>query len=164
MSLSSLFHRTAIATSLTTAAAIGGLVAAPVLSHAPKPVEHRQIYGTEANSTQLDSIQAIDQLGINREAVLGVAFLGSAAIGMGLTAIQERNRPTRSNSISETKSAANLQSASPKLQQQLLRLLHEDRRAAARLTHQAQIKYPGHSANWYIEKVIYDLERDRGRV
>lgn len=32
---------------------------------------------------------------------------------------------------------------------------------ARRLLEQAKFKYPGKSDRWYVEKIIYDLERDR---
>lgn len=53
--------------------------------------------------------------------------------------------------------------ASRQLQHQLLRLLEGDRDLAMRLISQVKIKNPGKSVDWYVEKVIYDLERDRGR-
>lgn len=53
--------------------------------------------------------------------------------------------------------------SNPVLQAELIRLLHGDRAAAERLLHQAQIKYPGKSVDWYFEKVIGDLKRDRDR-
>ena len=149
MSSTSLFHSLTIAASLA-ATAVFGSFATPVRSHESVPPVFLQ---------QSRSAQATDDLDINREAVLGVAFLGSAAIGMGLTALQERGRPAHPVSSNN-----NFSSANPRLQEQLLRLLHEDRGAAVRLMSQAQQKYPGRSSNWYIEKVIYDLERDRGRV
>lgn len=47
------------------------------------------------------------------------------------------------------------------LQSDLLILLKGDVRAAKRLLRQQRQKHPGKSDNWYLEKVIYDLERDR---
>ncbi len=44
----------------------------------------------------------------------------------------------------------------------LINLLHEDRSAANRLLTQAKLKYPNKTTDWYAEKVIYDLVRDRG--
>jgi hypothetical protein len=93
---------------------------------------------------------------VNGAAVLGIAALGSAGLGMALTAMHERNRrlPVQPKTLKTGK-------ANPKLQRQLLRLLHEDRQAAERLVNYATLKYPGHNADWYVEKVIYDLKRDR---
>jgi len=42
-----------------------------------------------------------------------------------------------------------------------MRLLHDDR-DANRLISQVKMKKSNKSSNWYVEKVIYDLERDRG--
>ncbi|WP_445626448.1 hypothetical protein [Nostoc sp. DSM 114167] len=47
------------------------------------------------------------------------------------------------------------------LQADLLILLKGDVPAAKRLLLQQRRKKPGQSDNWYLEKVIYDLERDR---
>lgn len=49
------------------------------------------------------------------------------------------------------------------LQTKLLKLMHGDRRGAERLIQQARLKYGGKSDDWYVEKVIFDLERDRWR-
>lgn len=35
---------------------------------------------------------------------------------------------------------------------------------AKRMLDQARLKYPGKSDRWYVEKVIYDLERDHGVI
>lgn len=51
--------------------------------------------------------------------------------------------------------------ASPKLQKKLLILLHNDSETANRLLAYTKQKNPQQSVNWAIEKVIYDLERDR---
>lgn len=55
-----------------------------------------------------------------------------------------------------------LEQASRKLQKKLLRLLHDERDTALRLVSQVKMKNPDRSINWCVEKVIYDLERDRG--
>ncbi|MCU0516480.1 MAG: tetratricopeptide repeat protein [Oscillatoria sp. Prado101] len=49
------------------------------------------------------------------------------------------------------------------LMRKLLSLLSGDRSAATELLSQAQLKNPGKPADWYLEKVIWDLERERGR-
>jgi hypothetical protein len=49
------------------------------------------------------------------------------------------------------------------LQGDLLILLRGDVPTAKRLLAQQRRKNPGKSDNWYLEKVIYDLERDRRR-
>jgi hypothetical protein len=47
------------------------------------------------------------------------------------------------------------------LQSNLLILLKGDVATAKRLLLQQRRRQPGKSDNWYLEKVIYDLERDR---
>jgi len=47
------------------------------------------------------------------------------------------------------------------LEQCLIKLLHGDASAAKRLIKHARSNSPGHSENWYYEKVISDLESDR---
>lgn len=49
------------------------------------------------------------------------------------------------------------------LQIKLLRLLNGDRHTANRLIGLAKSRNPGRSIDWCVEKVIFDLERDRGR-
>jgi hypothetical protein len=51
--------------------------------------------------------------------------------------------------------------ASPKLQKKLLVLLHNDSETANRLLAHTKQNNPHQSVNWAMEKVIYDLERDR---
>lgn len=53
------------------------------------------------------------------------------------------------------------QSNADPLQQQLLSMLNGDRRTAQRLLNDCRRSHPGMSADWYLEKVIYDLRRDR---
>lgn len=43
----------------------------------------------------------------------------------------------------------------------LLEAVKGDRALAKRLLEHAKFKYPGKSDRWYVEKIIYDLERDR---
>ena len=45
----------------------------------------------------------------------------------------------------------------------LLRTVGGDRKLAQRLLDQVRWKYPDKSERWYVEKVLYDLDRDRGR-
>lgn len=43
---------------------------------------------------------------------------------------------------------------------ELLQATKGDRELAERLLNHARSKYPGQSPQWYLEKVLYDLERD----
>ena len=44
---------------------------------------------------------------------------------------------------------------------QLLRMVGGNRAVADRLVLQARQRYPGRSEQWYWEKAIYDIQRDR---
>lgn len=48
-----------------------------------------------------------------------------------------------------------------KLQQDLIAMVRGDNATAKRLLRYQRQTNPGNSDNWYLEKVIYDLERDR---
>lgn len=50
------------------------------------------------------------------------------------------------------------------LDRDLIQAARGDRKLAQRMLEQAKLKYPGKSESWYIEKVIYDLGRDRGVI
>ena len=49
------------------------------------------------------------------------------------------------------------------LEAKLVRLLNGDMLAAKRLIALAKTKNPDRSMDWCVEKVIFDLQRDRGR-
>lgn len=83
-----------------------------------------------------------------------------SAVGIGLKLSSDRNARRLGPLQNQT---VMLSQASRKLQKKLLLLLHEDHQAATRLLTQAKFNHPHKSINWYVEKVIYDLERDRGR-
>jgi hypothetical protein len=46
------------------------------------------------------------------------------------------------------------------IDRRLLQATRGDKSLAKRLLEQARFKYPGKSERWYLEKVLYDLERD----
>jgi hypothetical protein len=148
----------------------GSFIAAPLL---PKSTLHtkQQLAQLGASESYPEGADAVD-----RNAVLGLALAGSAAIGFGLSAIVDRDRSASSAGRSRSGAArggrrnagrpnatVSLDHANPRLQRRLLSLLHEDRGAANRLLLQAWLKYPNKIPDWYAEKVIYDLERDRGK-
>lgn len=47
------------------------------------------------------------------------------------------------------------------IDRRLLEAVKGNRGLARRLLKHARVKHPGQSDRWYVEKVIYDLERDR---
>ena len=58
---------------------------------------------------------------------------------------------------------SNRQKPARNLQIKLVRLLNGDVKAANRLIALAKTKNPDKSIDWCVEKVIFDLQRDRGR-
>ncbi|MBD2771715.1 hypothetical protein [Iningainema tapete] len=52
-------------------------------------------------------------------------------------------------------------SVNPRLEQKLMTLLNGDTTIAQRLLQQQRQLHPGNTDNWYLEKVVDDLKRDR---
>jgi len=94
-------------------------------------------------------------------ALLGIAAAGGTAAG-ALWIASKGNSSFQLPSVGRDNSPR-IDQASPKLQRQLLKLLHNDRATASRLLAQIQLNHPHKSVNWAVEKAIYDLERDRWR-
>ena len=90
--------------------------------------------------------------------ITGLA-IGTGVIGWHLTRAYQ---PSLVNSIPtiNNNNSSLLDRVSPKLRQQLLRLVH-NRQTANRLLSGTLTNHPGRSPNWLAEKVIYDLQRDR---
>ena len=90
-------------------------------------------------------------------------LLSLAVVGGGIAvavSTKKAKQPFKLNSRSE--GTIRIEQASGKLRKKLMRLLHDDRETANRLLFQAKLKHPNKSVDWYADKVIYDLERDRG--
>lgn len=147
--MSQSLHKSATACSLLLAGVLGGALAIPsTMQQVEQPTARL------ADSTNIP--QSAEQ--VNKTALtLAVVTAGGVAVGLALRA---RNG---SNGFSTgASSIITIDSASRKLQKELLLLLHDDKKTANRLLTQAKLKYPFKTANWYVEKVIYDLKRDRG--
>ena len=104
---------------------------------------------------------------VNPGAVLAIAVGGSVALCLGVKAIANRKRTpsarrSDANPSLQPSQGVSFNRANRSLQRQLLLLLHDDQAIAQRLFRQASLRHPGETPNWYAEKVIYDLERDRG--
>jgi tetratricopeptide (TPR) repeat protein len=87
-------------------------------------------------------------------------------VGNAAKPFNSRATSSHFNSSPSSKSQENqlkLDQASRKLQNKLLNLVQGDRELAIRLVSQVKNNNPGRSVDWCIEKVIYDLERDRSR-
>jgi hypothetical protein len=102
-----------------------------------------------------------EEQGSNSTPMLVALVVGGIATGIVLS--KKGNRRQHNFSLGEPQtSTIRLEQASRKLQRKLINLLHDDRDAATRLLNQAKQKNPNKTIDWYAEKVIYDLERDRG--
>jgi hypothetical protein len=134
---------------------LAGIVSSVLVAEAiPAPRTETLMQLTRPNTEEVQEV--------NGAAVLAIAALGSAGIGVALTALHERNRPSYKRTPKKRLGTpTHITKANSKLQRKLLRLLHEDVRTADRLITQASFRYPGKAPDWYVEKVIYDLERDR---
>ncbi|KAB8316441.1 hypothetical protein SD81_024895 [Tolypothrix campylonemoides VB511288] len=111
----------------------------------------------DSSDNTSEVVEQIDATGL----MLGLFVLGSVAVVVTLSTQNGNNRSISKISQQSKADTILLKQASPRLQQKLLRLLHNDWDAANRLLSKVKIKNPNRSVNWYVEKVIYDLERDR---
>ena len=103
---------------------------------------------------------SIIMIGILINCIAGIFLVltGGLVIVLVLTIQQQqRHRPRRKIQMAMTDTRAN----SLCLKTQLLHQLNGDNRAATRLLNHAKQQNPGRSETWYLEKVIFDLERDR---
>ncbi|WP_017316248.1 hypothetical protein [Mastigocladopsis repens] len=126
-----------------------------VNAHAELTNAQTSINFPESSNTP-EVVEQIDPTGI----MLGLFVLGSAAIAVVLSTQDGNNRWKSISQKSKTDTIL-LKQASRRLQQKLLSLLHNDWDAANRLLAKVKMKNPNRSVDWYVEKVIYDLERDR---
>ncbi len=95
------------------------------------------------------------QNNINRDRILGITALGASGVGLAWY-LAKKNR----FKLNFDKNSLTIDRANHQLQQKLLRLIG-DRKTANRLIEGAKISHPERSIDWLVEKVIYDLERDR---
>lgn len=119
--------------------------------HASTQAATHQLYASE-------NIAASDSSDNGTKAIAAVAILGTGAAVIAASAKRGGYLPHFIGGASHQ-----AKQADPQLQRKLLKLLHNDRNTANRLLAQIQQTHPDRSANWVIEKVIYDLERDRNR-
>lgn len=141
-----------------------------VLTDIPKvvtdiPERETLILVADSSSNTPEVVEKVGGAGV----LLGIAAVGGA-LGILLTARKVNSlKPTTLAHFSSKPSFNNkedlisIDQASRKLQKQILRLLHDDRDTANRLLSQVKMKNLNKSIDWCVEKVIYDLDRDRGR-
>ncbi|MGD1911622.1 MAG: hypothetical protein ACFB2X_12395 [Rivularia sp. (in: cyanobacteria)] len=129
-------------------------------------VTHQRTLAVENNSkfqpvvftADVSSDNIGNQIGENgKTLVLVLAGVGTAGI---ILSLNRQNKPlsTRQANLQENIS---IEQANPRLRQQLLRLVGGSRQTANRLVAGVKQSHPEKSINWVLEKVIYDLERDR---
>ncbi|MEM6755252.1 MAG: hypothetical protein AAF630_20050, partial [Cyanobacteria bacterium P01_C01_bin.38] len=82
-------------------------------------------------------------------------FLIFIIIAIILTLLLNKNRSSRGKRYYPRKSDRGCKA----LRRKLLNLVHHD--TADRLISSAKHQHPGKSERWYLEKVIYDLQRGR---
>jgi hypothetical protein len=74
---------------------------------------------------------------------------------------RQRHKGGRSRSKAASFAGRSGGSVAAGTRRQLLRLVGGSRPTAERLISQARQRYPGKSEQWYWEKAIYDIQRDR---
>ncbi|MCY7394276.1 MAG: hypothetical protein LH647_23100 [Leptolyngbyaceae cyanobacterium CAN_BIN12] len=154
-----MFSKSVAKASLLISAIAGSVLAASVLT-APTSYES-QAMPLDAPPTNAEPSD------VNPGAIAIAAVGGSVALCLGVKAIADRKRSpsarrSDANPSLQPPQGVSFNRASRSLQRQLLLLLHDDQAIAERLFTQASLRHPGETPNWYAEKVIYDLERDRG--
>lgn len=115
---------------------------------------------TTIRPAQARDSDTVDRSMNSSQTIAAFVILGGGAAVIAYGAKRGNYLPN----ISEV--STNLQQAehsNPHLQRKLLRLLHNDRNTANRLISHTKKTHPNRSPNWVLEKVIYDLERDRNR-
>jgi hypothetical protein len=155
--------------SLGVSAIAGSILAASLVS---SPVSSIEAQLVPAQPVQAIAVRpgTTETTTVNRVLVMAIAFGGAVGVCLALNMMLDGKRSTRSfwNTSSNTPRSSqpygSFNQVSRPLQRKLLLLLHQDLAAANRLLMQASFKYPGKSTEWYAEKVIYDLQRDRGRI
>lgn len=99
---------------------------------------------------------------VNTGMILGIAAIGGAVVFLNAKKAKNSFQSTATLGY-KTRDSIAFDQASRQLRKNLLSLLHDDRNTANRLVSQVKSNNPTRSINWCVEKVIYDLERDRGR-
>lgn len=160
------FSKAATKVSLLASAIAGSLLAVSTLHPSPRPSEYQSMQLIDSYDPPQQQVETVD-----RGTVLALAFGASVAVCLGANTVlgrkgslQTANQPRPGSYFQSGSDEVNFRQLNHSLQRKLLLLLHQDQQAAERLLKQATLKYPGRTATWYGEKVLYDLERDRGRV
>ena len=111
------------------------------------------VYTADASSDNVGS-----QIG-DKTTILGLAAIGAGTAGL-IWSFNRQNSTLTPQSANQH-SDISIEQANPRLRKDLLRLVGGDSRTANRLVAGIKQSHPEKSINWTVEKVIYDLERDR---
>ena len=109
------------------------------------------------------------KLPVTPEIIVAGAAVGGIIAGVALNSSRNQNRSQGASARmnwgysvqNQASTIKGIDQVRGKLKKDLLALLHNDKGAASRLLIQAQIKHPNKTIDWYAQKVIYDIERDR---
>ncbi|MBD2460324.1 hypothetical protein H6G89_04635 [Oscillatoria sp. FACHB-1407] len=175
MSCSTLFAQTVKKGTLFASAIAGSLLLSSALPAPEMPVPSTLMPASTLmqvpDSKALTTNSTATEIAENRFVILALALGGCVVLCLVVNALVDGKQPwstrraTGANRRSPTRpNEINFNQANSSLRHKLLRLLNGDQAAAQRLFKLATLKYPGETPNWYVEKVIYDLERDRRRI
>ncbi|MGB3639786.1 MAG: hypothetical protein WBA39_19750 [Rivularia sp. (in: cyanobacteria)] len=123
------------------------------------PVEKNSKYQPVVYTADVSSQNNENQIGDNTT-ILGLAAMGVGTAGL-IWSFNRQNNRTLSPQSGNLSHDISIEQANPRLRKELLRLVGGDSRTANRLINGIKQSHPEKSINWTVEKVIYDLERDR---
>jgi len=89
-------------------------------------------------------------------------IVGLTALGAGATSLAWYFNKSKTRSLSPAQKTFSVDRVNPKLRKKLLKLVYNNEQTANRLLTGASFSHPDRSIDWLADKVIYDLERDRG--
>ncbi len=99
---------------------------------------------------------------MDRADVNGMTSIALAIVILVVVVVVMSRSQRRKRGLSRPRSSSTSQSRSlPQTKKQLIRLNGGNRAVALRLVEQLRQRYPERSEQWYWEKAIFDIERDR---
>ena len=123
------------------------------------PLQGNSKYQPVVYTADVSSQNNENQIGDNTT-ILGLAAMGVGTAGL-IWSFNRQNNRTLSPQSGNLSHDISIEQANPRLRKELLRLVGGDRPTADRLVAGIKQSHPEKSINWTLEKVIYDLERDR---
>ncbi|MGB3759993.1 MAG: hypothetical protein WBA07_27065 [Rivularia sp. (in: cyanobacteria)] len=123
------------------------------------PLQKNSKYQPVVYTADVSSDNVGNQIADNTT-ILGLAAMGIGTAGL-IWSFNRQNNRTLSAQSGNLSHDISIEKANPRLRKELLRLVGGDRPTADRLVAGIKQSHPEKSINWTVEKVIYDLERDR---